>query len=107
VPVAILQRRMVSRGVRAVQQGLVQWSSLPQSLATWEDLEALRQRFPSAPAWGQAGAQGGGTVSTRKDAKTSEPAPETGSEEDGVLLQPRLKRKLKPNSKVSGPEWVR
>ena len=46
-------------------------------------------------------------VSTRKDAKTSEPAPETGSEEDGVLLQPRLKRKLKPNSKVSGPEWVR
>jgi hypothetical protein len=46
-------------------------------------------------------------VSTRKDAKTSEPAPETGSEEEGVLLQPRLKRKLKPNSKVSGPEWVR
>lgn len=59
VPVAILQRRMVSRGVRAVQQGLVQWSSLPQSLATWEDLEALQQRFPSAPAWGQVGAQGG------------------------------------------------
>jgi hypothetical protein len=41
VPVAILQRRVISRGVRAVQQGLVQWSSLPQSLATWEELEAL------------------------------------------------------------------
>jgi hypothetical protein len=26
-------------------------------------------------------------VSTRKHAKTSEPAPETGSEEEGVLLQ--------------------
>jgi hypothetical protein len=49
----------------------------------------------------------GGSVSTHKDAKASEPAPETGSEEDGVLLQPRLKRKFKPNSKVSGLEWVR
>jgi hypothetical protein len=84
----------------------VQWSPLPQSLATWEDLEALRQRFPSAPAWGQASAQGEGTVSTHKDAKASEPVPQSRSKEDGVLLQPRLKRKFKPNSKVSGPEWV-
>ena len=31
-------------------------------MATWEDLEALRQRFPSAPAWGQAGSLQGGVL---------------------------------------------
>lgn len=51
VPVAVLQRRVVSRGVRAVQQGLIRWSSLPSSLFTWENLEALRQQFTLAPAW--------------------------------------------------------
>lgn len=28
----------------------------------WEDFEALRQHFPTVPAWGQAGAYGGGDV---------------------------------------------
>ena len=51
---------MVSKGVRSVQQALIKWSSWPESMATWEDLEALRQRFPSAPAWGQAGSLRGG-----------------------------------------------
>jgi hypothetical protein len=37
-----------------VIQVLVQWSSMPASLATWEDLEALRQKFPGAPDWGQS-----------------------------------------------------
>jgi hypothetical protein len=36
-----------------VQQVLVEWSGLPRDLATWEDLEALRQCFPFAPAWGR------------------------------------------------------
>jgi hypothetical protein len=31
--------------------------------ATWEDIEALRRRFPRAPVWGQAGAYRGGDVS--------------------------------------------
>jgi hypothetical protein len=39
VPMQILQRRVVSRGVRTVPQALIHWSSLPPSLATWEDLE--------------------------------------------------------------------
>jgi hypothetical protein len=54
---------LVNRGVRYVIQGLIQWSSAPTLLATWKDIEALRQRFPAAPAWGQAGAYGGGHVS--------------------------------------------
>jgi hypothetical protein len=28
-----------------------------QGVGHWEDKEALRQKFPNAPAWGQAGLQ--------------------------------------------------
>lgn len=48
----------------AVSQVLVQWSGQPESLATWEDQDDLKRRFPRAPAWGQAGFQGEGNVST-------------------------------------------
>lgn len=44
-------------------QGLIQWSGQTEDLATWEDLEELKQRFPRATAWGQAAFQGGGNVS--------------------------------------------
>jgi hypothetical protein len=43
-PEKILQKRLATRGVRSVQQGLIKWSSAPESLATWEDLEPLKQR---------------------------------------------------------------
>lgn len=52
----ILQRRW-SSGDRPMEQGLIKWSQMPVSLATWEDLETLRQQFPRAPAWGHAGSQ--------------------------------------------------
>jgi hypothetical protein len=50
VPEVILNKRMVSHGRRTVQQVLVKWSSFPASPATWEDIEALKQQFPAAPA---------------------------------------------------------
>jgi len=56
IPERVLQRR-VSAGDHPVLQGLIKWSGMPASLATWEDLEALRQRFPLAPTWGQVGSQ--------------------------------------------------
>jgi hypothetical protein len=43
-----------------VPQVLVRWSYLPEELCTWEDEVPLRQQFPRAPAWGQAGSKGGG-----------------------------------------------
>jgi hypothetical protein len=48
-------------------QVLVKWTALPESLSTWEDLEALKQRFPVALAWGQAISKdwGGDTVTPR------------------------------------------
>ena len=41
----------VSTDVRI--QALIQWSGMPSTMATWEDMETLRQRFPRAPAWGK------------------------------------------------------
>jgi hypothetical protein len=58
-PDKILQRRM-SEGNKPVLQGLVKWSGMPASLATWENLEAPRHRFPGAPTWGQVATQGEG-----------------------------------------------
>jgi hypothetical protein len=42
---------------------LIHWSGAPEDEATWEDLDELQQRFPRAPAWGQAGIRGEGIVS--------------------------------------------
>jgi hypothetical protein len=105
IPMAVLQRRVVYRGVKAVPQALIQWSSLPPSLATWEDIEAMRQHFPLAPAWGQAGAPGGGNVSTQGDVIVEDKAVEETGNHQGMATRP--KRKLKPNVVLSGPEWVK
>lgn len=63
IPALILQRRVVMRGAKRVLQVLVQWSNGSTKLATWEDLETLKQMFPRAPAWGQAASQQGKIVS--------------------------------------------
>jgi hypothetical protein len=55
VPERILQKRVANTTSGVRLQALIQWSGLPAALASWEDIEALRQRFPRAPAWGQAG----------------------------------------------------
>jgi hypothetical protein len=64
VPEAILQKKVIQRGVVPVTQALVKWSDWPSSMATWEDLNTLKHRFPAAPAWGQAASQGGGMLAT-------------------------------------------
>lgn len=64
VPQCILQKRVASSGTDVRLQALVQWSGLPASLATWEDVETLCQRFPRAPAWGQAATHQGGMSAT-------------------------------------------
>lgn len=59
-PEQVLAKRMVTQGSSTVQQVLVKWSGWSDSLASWENMEALRQKFLAAPAWGQAGSQQGG-----------------------------------------------
>lgn len=56
----VLQHRVRQVGNRSLTQGLVEWSDSSPAAAIWEDLEFLRQQFPCAPAWGQAGIQEGG-----------------------------------------------
>jgi hypothetical protein len=95
VPKVILQRRLHPRRSGSVPQLLIKWSGLGHDLATWEDEEALKQRFPFAPAWGHAGTQGGGDVTT----------PHPG---DGLPpSKPRRGTRNRPKSvKMSGPDWV-
>jgi hypothetical protein len=61
-PEAILQRCLHQRHSGSVVQFLIKWSSLGTDLATWEDAEAIQQRFLFAPAWGEVGSQVGGSV---------------------------------------------
>jgi hypothetical protein len=75
-----------------VLQGLVKWTGMREALATWEDLEALRRRFPLAATWGQVASQEGGNVSNT----------DMGID---CTSDPRPKRTTKPNKNVVGPDW--
>jgi hypothetical protein len=55
VPMQVLGSRLVSHGFAQVNQVLIRWSELPKKLTSWKDYESLKQKFPSALAWGQAG----------------------------------------------------
>jgi hypothetical protein len=102
VPEAILQRRWTS-GEHPVEQVLIKWSHMPVTLATWEQLDQLRQQFPRAPAWGHAGSQAVGNVSnTAHSPATSQDSEDVVPEKD----EPRPKQMIKPNNKFSGPAWI-
>jgi hypothetical protein len=107
VPERILQKRVATTGAEVRLQALIQWFGFPPSMATWEDVEVLRQRFPRAPAWGQAGSQQGGDVSsvTMPEAAPgpSSDGPGPGdSNKDGPR---RSVRERRPNPRTHGPEW--
>lgn len=102
VPVRVLQRRIRQQGLRTIVQVLVQWSGAPEEMATWEDLEAIKQQFPRSPAWGQAGFQAGGIVSNLPDDRDcSTPG---GIEEEKLKRPKRISRKP---GWLSGPEWAK
>jgi hypothetical protein len=65
-PIQLLSSRMIQKGASSITQVKVHWTSLPSSLATWEELHDLRRRFPACAAWGQAAFQGGRNVSNQK-----------------------------------------
>jgi hypothetical protein len=116
VPVRVLQRRFRQKGLVAVPQGLIQWSDQPESLATWEDLVELRQRFPRAPAWGQAGFQGRGNVDNTAGTGTDIAAGRDGgptqyqdlSARDSAekRAQPKA-RDRRPATRYASSDWVK
>ena len=95
VPARILQRRLRQQGPVAVAQVLVQWSGQPETLATWEDQDELKRRFPRAPAWGQAGHQGRENVNIDPDSM----APQAVAE--------REKRSRTASKRFPAREWTR
>lgn len=98
-PVKILAQRWRPgpNGRRAQVQ--IQWSDPTATDITWEDKEELMQRFPTAPAWGQADSQGGGDVRQHSSVPT-------GEEEMGLVLhRKRPARLVQPNRRFIGPEW--
>ena len=69
LPEEVLERRLVKKGGKAIPQALVKWSTLPTSMATWEDWYVLQRRFPDQLAGGPASSEGGGGVMTRVSSK--------------------------------------
>ena len=59
-PEQFLERRLVRTGDKVIMRVLVKWKGLAKSLATWEDLSLMHERFPDTLAWGQAISYGGG-----------------------------------------------
>lgn len=62
IPLEITDRHLVKKGNAAHLPVLIKWSSLPETFVTWKDYEVLKRQFLDAPAWGQAGYEGGGNV---------------------------------------------
>lgn len=52
-PHKILDRRMIQKENKVVAQVLIQWEKLSSDLATWEDYQALKTRFPKFLPWEQ------------------------------------------------------
>lgn len=61
-PEEILDRRLVKRGNAALLQLRIRWSTMPKSMATWENESVLKECYPHAPVWGHPGSQGTGNV---------------------------------------------
>jgi hypothetical protein len=95
VPVRVLQQRVRQQGHRTVVQVLVQWSGASEDMATWEDLDSLKQQFPRSAAWGQAAFQDGGIVNDQ-----APPPSYSNKTEDNEQAQHR------PSRRKHQPAWL-
>jgi hypothetical protein len=97
VPMEVLQRCVIPTATGSVEQGLILWSGWPSEMATWENLLQLRQAFPRAPAWGQAGTKAPGSVTS----------PSTTTISENAAHGPRVgSRNRRPNVRLAGAEWM-
>jgi hypothetical protein len=61
-PEQLLSDHMLRRGGNLTPQVRIKWAGLPDNCASWEPLFAMVDKFPDAPAWGQAASAGEGNV---------------------------------------------
>lgn len=94
IPVKVLQHRLRNVGNTLTSQLLIQWS-WPASMPTWENEVEIKNKFPLAPAWGQAGSQGGEDVTTPQEVQVP-----------GLASSTQPTRIPKPNKKYLGSNWV-
>lgn len=106
VPQKVLATRLRKKANQVVTQNLIQWSNGDEAAATWEDREELQGRFPEAPAWGQAGSQGGRGVRVHP-CTSPDQGQDRGATLKSVGQKPRQARPTKPNPKYYGPSWQR
>jgi hypothetical protein len=94
VHVQVVDRRMIQRNRTMIAQVEVVWSGMDAELATWEDVEALYNRFPRAPAWGQAVIEERGNVSTKGEQALSEEEPSgEGRQREEESKRARIRRR--------------
>ena len=108
VPVKVLQRRFRQEGHSAVPQGLIQWIGKSEALATWEDLDELKQRFPRATAWvlqGSGNFSSWSTKSTTRDG-TSQVSDDYVNLSSSVADSGPSKRIRSPSTRYAGKEWA-
>lgn len=70
-PERVLQSRNYSKHNGPGKQLLIQWTGMGKELATWEDEQELKTKFPAASAWGQAESKEEGNVMSLKIAEDS------------------------------------
>jgi hypothetical protein len=68
-------------------------------------MEALRQRFPRAPAWGKLVHKKGDV--SKSATPTTDAGSGIGEDEHGIVQQvgPRSAHERQPSTRVQGPEW--
>jgi hypothetical protein len=95
----ILQHLLGSSAGKQVPQVQVQWSNWPPELATWENLEDLRQHFSNSSCLGSSSI-------SRREIVSNLPVQDSEGiqgKDDGPR---RGTRPRKPTVRVDGPEWV-
>ncbi|KAK1618500.1 hypothetical protein QYE76_024017 [Lolium multiflorum] len=102
-------------------EGIPKSTGMTPELATWEDENAIKAKFPGAPAWGQAMVKEGGDVRDLLPATTTEDELQkaledkkgqpSSSEATGLNQAPaqprRSKRGLIPSTRYDSTEWTR
>jgi hypothetical protein len=69
-PFCFIGSRMIHKGSSTLHQIQLHWPQMSGALSTWEEVHDLRRRYPTSPAWGQAGFQEEANVRKKKKRST-------------------------------------